>query len=936
MRRLARLIIAIAIVLVLTAAALYLLRKPITEAAVERVMANAGLLNPAVAVADVSLSELSLRSMRAGQNPSSPDLLLSDVVFDFDWRALLFDGEFRKIAITKGAVAAALGEGGRIDVAGWSPDPTAKAGAPPFGALQIDTLRLTAETPKGLAEIELSGAFDFTSGGRFDIRASADAAGFAAASMRRLSGEGAVALDADGAIGAEAAFTGDLVTPIGVADNLDAKLVADLASWRGFFGEGARPLAGEARIAVRSATIDAAAPAFAPLASTGGEPIRRISAAGELVLSFDGGAFSVAAGAAPLTILADRGDRLVVAGGDGLVYESRDGARRLSLSASLEGPVASGQATIDAVSENAAPWRVKASANFGEQRLASVTFASFEGKFDGEFAQGRAAGDAEMTALIKSAEVGRLRVSDTPVHGNVDLTLDLTARSIAASPQGDRCLDVERAQLRLEGQDTDAQIVEAMLCPATAPLIKVTWGADAKTHVEGALQAKSARYRLGETVFDGAPPKIDFTLDYEPALETSRIAGDLSGGAVILNKAFVLSNAKGTFETVFVRDSMRANATLSTMMIAQNAELEMVAPVAVAGGASLADEVARFDFKVTTPNGRRLGEGAGEHQVKTGIGEAVFDSGRLDFTLGLQPDRIMPALRGVISAATGAAEGRARFAWTTGAMDSAATMSFDDLSFRGPGVAVTRTEGVTGKVVLTDLDPLQSGGEQTLSIRKIDLDALKLENGRMRYSLPGDETLNIVEAEFPWFGGTIGAYDSRLPIGGGKAETTLQIDNVDFSALLNYINVDGLSGAGTIEGVLPLSVEGGRARINDGVLSSKGSGVVRYQGKTTDAASQSSEQSALAFEILRELRFDKLSATIDGPLDGTLNFKIFFEGRSDIPVRTGKKTQRVDSPVKYRLTINAPLLSLIEQAILSTDVRLQIDRARDAAQTEPE
>ncbi|HNS87944.1 MAG TPA: YdbH domain-containing protein, partial [Parvularculaceae bacterium] len=210
---------------------------------------------------------------------------------------------------------------------------------------------------------------------------------------------------------------------------------------------------------------------------------------------------------------------------------------------------------------------------------------------------------------------------------------------------------------------------------------------------------------------------------------------------------------------------------------------------------------------------------------------------------------------------------------------------------------------------------------------KIDLDALKLENGAMRFRAPGDNTIEIIEAEFPWFGGTIGAYESKIVVE-GRSETTLQIDDVSLAGLLDYIKVEGLSGEGAIEGVLPLSIEGGKARINKGIVSSKGPGVIRYRGKATDAASQSNEQSALAFEILRELRFEKLSSIIDGPLDGAIDFNILFEGRSNIPVRTGDKTQRVDSPVKYRITINAPLLSLIEQAILSTDVKLQTNRAR--------
>jgi hypothetical protein len=564
----------------------------------------------------------------------------------------------------------------------------------------------------------------------------------------------------------------------------------------------------------------------------------------------------------------------------------------------------------------------------GPQTVAGVAIAGFEGAFRGDYAANRLEGEADFSTHVVGARIGRLQIKDMPATGKFAIAIDTAEKSLRASSASDACVTIERAGVRMAEQEMEARVDDVLFCPSFAPMIAVRWGADASAGVDGAMTAKKAHYRLGRTIFDGAPPKIDFALDYEPASRTSRISGEIAGGRILLNDALVLTGATGRFGVEIVGEEMSAKAALSSMKIAQSAELEMVAPVAVTGDATLADDIARFDFKVMTPAGAPLGEGEGSHQVKTGKGEAVFDSGVLTFTRGLQPDRLIPALKGVISGASGAAEGRALFQWAPAEMQSSATVSLDDVSFGGPGVAVTRTEGVSGKVVFSSLSPVAAGGEQTISIRRIDLDALKLENGAMRFSLPGDDTLRIVEAEFPWFGGTIGAYDSQMSITGGQAKTTLQIDNVDLSDLLGYIKVDGLSGDGTIEGVLPISFEGGKARVANGILSSKGGGVIRYQGKAADAAAQSNEQSALAFEILRELRFEKLAATIDGPLDGTLNFNILFDGRSDIPVKTGDKTQRVDSPVKYRVTISAPLLSLIEQAILSTDVKLQLERAQ--------
>ncbi len=916
MRIVARFIIGFAVILVLTGAVLYAMRKPLVEAAVERVMARAGLLNPQATLQAFSLSRLSLARVTAGSDPSAPDLAVDGVFIDYNWRTFFFRGKAKSVSIDDGVVAILIAENGAIDIAGWSPDPDAKPAPPPFDTLTIGKLVTGASTARGAARFDVSGAFDMSEGGEFDIGFKLDEAGNSAAAA----GDGVVRLGADGSIDASGAMTGDASTPGGMVRDIDVEFDATLSSWRGFFGEGPRGLAGEATITLKASTIDAAA------------PIGGVKVAGALKAVFAGDGYAISVAGGPLKLQSGRGEYALISGGDDPLFESRDGAMRLSFDAQFGGEIARGAARLTATSENKGPWAVAASASLGDQSIGAVAIEAFDGAFQGVYAENRLTGDATIATHINAAEIGRLKITDMPAAARLAVTIDAKATTLTATPTGAECLQIERARLRMAEQDM--RLRNAELCPAAAPLIAVNLNEQGKTHVEGALVARAARYEIGRTVFDGAPPAIDFALDYEPRIGTSRIAGEIADGRLILNNAFILSGAAGTFNAEIIGGAMSATAALSSMRIAQKAELEMVAPVAVAGEATLAKDVARFDFRVTTPNGAPLGVGEGSHQVKSGRGEALFDSGLLKFVYGFQPDRLLPALRGVISNASGTTEGRARYIWAPGEIASSATVNLDNLSFGGPGVAVTRTEGVTGKIAFSSLGPIATDGEQSLSIRKIDLDALKLENGRMRFALPGDQTLKIIEAEFPWFGGTIGAYQSEMSIVGGKAETTLQIDTVNLGDLLSYINVDGLSGEGVIEGVLPLTIEGGRARINKGILSSKGPGVIRYEGKATAAASQGNEQSALAFQILRELRFDRLAATIDGPLDGTLDFNILFEGRSDIPVRTGKKTQAIDSPVKYRITINAPLLSLIEQAILSTDVKLQIERAKkeEAAQ----
>jgi len=930
MGNVARLIVGVGLVLVLTAAGLYFLRAPIAKSVVTQVMIRQGLENPDASVADVSLSQLTLETVTAGANSSASDLTLGDVVFNYDFWALISKRQFKAITVGAGHAVIEFDEKGAMSIAGWKRKPDAKAGPPPFSRLTIKALDITAATPKGAAEIELAGALDLTQGGSIQLSFKAEHAGFEIVSASDARGDMEIDLKQSGVVGITGGVNGAIATKFGNVNGMAVDISGQIESWREFLNGGARDIDGALDMAIRSSTIEtASAPRLAPIASQAAG-VAQIGVLGALRAEFKDSGVTLSANGDPLSIKTDRDDILAVTGNGAPLYEQKNGERRFSVAAEFDMRAARGKSVFSAMSTDGGPWSVEGTADLLDFNLAGVFLDGLAGRYSGEIADGRFDGIAHASTRLKGATIGRLRINDAPAAGAFSFSIIPRERKLAASPAGDACIAIDRASIQMDGIDMETSLGAASLCPRSAPLVSISWGEGALTRLIGALDAKTAYFRLGRTVFDGAPPDIDFTLDYTPAEQTTHIKGELSGGRAVLNKALILSGAKGVFSTNIIRESLSADASLSTMKVAQNVDTETIAPVNVSGEARLVDNVITFDFDAETPKGAPLGKGEGSHQMATGAGDAVFESGVLTFNRSLQPDRIIPALKGVISGATGAADGTARFSWRPNEVDTSASFNFDNVSFIGPGVAVTRTEGVTGALEFSSMSPPTTNGDQTLSIAKIDLDALKLENGTMRFRAPGDNTIEIIEAEFPWFGGTIGAYESKVVIE-GKSETTLQIDNVDLARLLEYIKVDGLSGEGLIEGVLPLSIEGGKARVNQGIVSSKGPGVLRYEGKATNAASQSNEQSALAFEVLRELRFETLSAIIDGPLDGTIGFKILFEGRSLIPVKTGGKTQRVDSPIKYRITINAPLLSLIEQAILSTDVKLQIERARQSA-----
>lgn len=917
-------------VLGLTAVTLWIARAPLIEFAVARVMAGAGLEKPSVDFESLSSARLALKDVRAGAVAGAPDLAISRMAFDFSLAELLTKGRVLAVTIAGGSARALVAENGSFSIAGWRLDPDAKPAPPPFERLSIDALSIVAATPKGPARASLSGEFTMSGGGQFNLSYDAARAGFAPAAISRATGTATLSLAQNGAIEMSGKIAGDIETASGVVRGVDADIAAALKSWRGVFGEGPRGIYGRLTARIKSSTVEASGtPSISAIPAIGAAPVKTLSANGALTADFAADGVVVRLDDGPVIITSNRGDRLVASGGeDGIVYMLRGKAGRATVAARLEGPVAEGDATLGATTADGRTWEIEATTALKEQSIAGVKIAGLDARFTGAATDKTLSGRLAFDGLLREGDIGRLKMRDLPAAGKVDIAANFSDATATIAPPADDCLRVDRATFRLSDQDLDARLSQARFCSVNGQALTLAWGDGPRVRLQGSLAAASTQLRMGLTDYSGAPPAILFALNYDPAANSTEATGSFSGGGGVLSKSLRLSNVIGDFKASLVGQSLSATAGLASMTIAQAAELELVAPVVVAGEARLKDDRAAFDFDVKTPRGVVIGRGEGRHDVKSGKGEATFDSGDLTFVAGgVQPDRLIPALKGVISLASGSAGGKATFVWSPAGVLSSGSATAKNVSFQGPGVAVTRTEGVTGDLVFTSLMPVATAGEQTILIRKIDLDALDLENGFMRFSLPGDETLKIVEAEFPWFGGTIGAYNSTMALSGATSQTKLQIDNVSLADLLAFFKIDGLSGEGVVEGVLPITFEGGRARIDNGILSAEGAGVIRYTGGVAAAAGQANATTELAFDALREFRYEHLSTTIDGPLDGTLRFKIFFEGRSDVSMTTSRGKQTVQSPFIFRVNIDAPLLSLLDQAAVSVDVRRQLEQA---------
>lgn len=912
----------------------YLLRMPLAGIAARSVMAGAGIENPKAEIAALSMDRIVLRDVAIGPNGAN-GIDIREIEARFNWRTVLQDRTVESINIGPGTIRAMVSPDGVVSLPGFisrNRDGNSST-VLPFSILHVSDLEIIIDTPEGVASGTLDADYDATTGGNAKIRIATERAGIPTHLVENSEFSLEASIDADDAVVAQGAFAGDAVTSSGILRDVDISIDANLLSWRSALSDGLSALSGQTQIDLKSATMNLAeVPATAVINSAQSEilfggPVASLQLAGQINLRTAGGEIIADLGGRPLTIQADNGAALSVSENDvDALFHRTNTGDKASWAFDVSGGGMAVHGSVDAETTDDG-WFVLAPVRLGDYDAERISFDDASAIVRVTTRPEGLTADITMTSALRVLSIGRMSVFDAPVETNFLIDANYANKTASISLPPDQCLTLTNARITIDQQDTEAKLKDATLCENNAPLAVVNWSDAMQSRFGGSLSAGGLQYRLGRTTINGRLPQIEFSGLYQPALHLTSITGDIAGGALVFNKFLVFSNADGLFDFKLDHQMMSATARMDRVRIVQNMDTPLVAPVLGKGTLQLYDRDVDFDYVLTTLLGERLGTGVGVHNVTTARGRSIFTFDRLEYVAdGIQPSALAPVLKGVVGQTTGATTGEAEFEWAPNpiGLSSKANFQFEDITFVGPTRIVNQTIGVNGQMKLASLWPVKTDGVQTIRVSGVDFGALQIiEAGEIRFDMPGDETLHIEQAEFPWFGGRLGVYDARASLSGGEAVAPLRADNVDLSLVLDYADVDGLSGDGILSGVLPLVVQDGKASIENGFLQSNGSGAIRYQGQAGEQASAAGQDAQIAFDLLRDLRFDDLGVAIDGPLDGRLQFQLKFEGTGAISLRE----QNLRVPVIYRINLDAALLELLNQANMSQSIELQIQEA---------
>lgn len=241
---------------------------------------------------------------------------------------------------------------------------------------------------------------------------------------------------------------------------------------------------------------------------------------------------------------------------------------------------------------------------------------------------------------------------------------------------------------------------------------------------------------------------------------------------------------------------------------------------------------------------------------------------------GLQPKHLLPALGGQIAQVNGRVSADIDIGMVSGdPMTSAGQLTLTNISF---GTLPGPVTGLNASLQFDSFMPPRTAGPQTVRIDMFD-PGLPLQDGEIIFETLSDG-VRLRQARWPMGDGYISLDPTDWRYSAPENRVTLRVEDVSVSEFLQDAGGENFTATGDVTGELPVVVSGLNVLVENGVLSVKDGGVIRYSSPQTNAATATNEVAGYAFDALKNFEYKSLEARLNGPLDGEIDLKLVFSG----------------------------------------------------------
>jgi len=299
------------------------------------------------------------------------------------------------------------------------------------------------------------------------------------------------------------------------------------------------------------------------------------------------------------------------------------------------------------------------------------------------------------------------------------------------------------------------------------------------------------------------------------------------------------------------------------------------------------------------------------HDLATSAGHADLDVGALTFGPNLQPDDLTDNALGVVANVAGTVTGGGRIDWDeAGEITSTGSFSSESLDF---AAAFGVVEGASGTVNFTDLIGLTTEPDQQIRMKMVN-PGIEIYDGEIGFTLADGEVLSFDDGTWPFLGGTLTMQPVTLNFGAAEERRyVFQIEGLEASRFIEQMDLGNLAASGTFDGTVPVIFdEEGNGRLENGLLNSRPpGGNLSYVGQLT--YEDLSYAGNFAFQTLRDLNYDEMEVTMNGPLAGELVTQVRFEGvgQGETAKANIVTKQLAKLPIQLLVNIRAPFYRLM-------------------------
>lgn len=312
------------------------------------------------------------------------------------------------------------------------------------------------------------------------------------------------------------------------------------------------------------------------------------------------------------------------------------------------------------------------------------------------------------------------------------------------------------------------------------------------------------------------------------------------------------------------------------------------------------------------------------HRLANGSGHADLVVKELRFGPDFQPDQLTSLALGVVANVRGSIVGDGRIEWTGDGVTSRGTFATANTDL---AAAFGPVSGLTSTLTFADLLDLRSAPGQIAEIREIN-PGIPVVDGKIEYHLLGGNRVRVEGGSWPLAGGQLVLHPATLDFSATEPRRlSFDIVGVDAATFLQSFGFENINATGKFDGTLPVEFDGLGGRIVGGRIDARaGGGTLAYVGELSNR--NLGAVANFAFGALRSLKYDDLTITLNGDLDGEMVTDIRFGGvgQGEGATRNFLINRIANLPLIFNVKITAPFRQLLTSAKGFYDPSLLIEQ----------